>query len=50
MNKLAQQVLQNSKDYLSFEKEEDLLLFQELVYVSASLWQKLVKESHFSKV
>ena len=50
MNKLAQQVLQNSKDYLSFKNEQGLLLFQELIYVSASLGQKLVKESHFSKV
>ena len=50
MNKLTQQVLQNSKDYLSFRKEQGLLLFQRSVYVSASLWQELVKESHSSKV
>ena len=49
-NKLAQQVLQNIRDYESFKKEKGLLLFQGLIYVSVSLQQKLIEESHFNKI
>ena len=48
-DKLAQQVLQNIRDYESFKKEKGLLLFQGLVYVPVSLQQKLIEESHFNK-
>ena len=36
-DKLAQQVLQNIRDYKSFEKKKGLLLFQGLIYVPVSL-------------
>ena len=48
-DKLAQQVLQNIRDHKSFKKKKGLLLFQDLVYVSVSLQQKLIEESHFNK-
>ena len=48
-NKLVQQVLQNIRDYKSFKKKKDLLLFQGLVYVPVSLQQKLIEESYFNK-
>ena len=48
-DKLAQQVLQNIRDYKSFKKEKGLLLFQGLIYVPVSLQWKLIEESHFNK-